>query len=93
MSCASATQTLACVAATINGRASESRKAVARLIGKLKSVGSSGAGLSLKEGSPEGGARAEADDVGGVDGLGCPNWRGGGMLARGAVGAVDSLGS
>ena len=46
VSSASATQTLACAAATISGRASESRKAVARLIGKRRSVGSSGAGLS-----------------------------------------------
>ena len=43
MSCASATQTLAWAAATISGRASESRKAVARLIGKRRSVCSSGA--------------------------------------------------
>ena len=52
MSCASATQTLAWAAATISGRASESRKAVARLIGKPTSVGSSGARLSLANGSP-----------------------------------------
>src|SRR5277367_684909 len=37
---ASATQTLACAAATISGRASESRNAVARLIGNRTSVGS-----------------------------------------------------
>ena len=46
VSSASATQTLACAAATISGRASESRNAVARLIGKRRSVGSNGAGLS-----------------------------------------------
>ena len=57
VSCASATQTLAWAAATISGRASESRKAVARLIGKPKSVGSSGAGLSRANGSPAGGGR------------------------------------
>ena len=60
VSWASATHTLACAAATISGRASESRKAVARLIGKRRSVGSSGAGLSLKDRSPAPGARAEA---------------------------------
>ena len=47
MSCASATHTLAWAAATISGRASESRKAVARLIGKRRSVGSSGACFSF----------------------------------------------
>ncbi len=47
MSCASATQTLAWAAATTSGRASESRKAVARLIGKERSVGSSGANFSF----------------------------------------------
>ena len=36
VSSASATQTLACAAATISGRASQSREAVARLIGKPK---------------------------------------------------------
>src|SRR5438128_1239730 len=45
---ASATQTPACAAATISGRASERRKAVARLIGNWRSVGSSGAGLSVR---------------------------------------------
>ena len=55
MSWASATQTLAWAAATISGRASESRKAVARLIGKRKSVGSSGAALSFIELSTSGG--------------------------------------
>ena len=49
VSSASATQTLACAAATISGRASESRRAVARLIGKRRSVGSSGAALSFSE--------------------------------------------
>ena len=55
VSWASATQTLAWAAATISGRASESRKAVARLIGKRRSVGSSGAGLSFSEVSTSGG--------------------------------------
>src|SRR5215472_4390260 len=45
---ASATQTPACAAATIKGRASARRKAVARLIGNLRSVDSSGAGLSRR---------------------------------------------
>ena len=45
---ASATQTPACAAATISGRASESRSAVARLIGNRRSVGSSGAGFSVR---------------------------------------------
>src|SRR5436305_15003331 len=44
---ASAIQTLACAAATISGRASESRRAVARLIGKRRSVGSRGVGFRL----------------------------------------------
>ncbi len=48
MSCASATHTLACAVATISGRASESRSAVARLIGNMKSDDSCGAGLSLR---------------------------------------------
>ncbi len=48
VSSASATQTLACAAATISGRASESRRAVARLIGKRRSVGSNGGALRLK---------------------------------------------
>ncbi len=47
MSCASATHTLDWAAATISGRASESRRAVARLIGKRRSVGSSGACFSF----------------------------------------------
>src|SRR5262245_55715932 len=47
VSSASATQTLAWAAATISGRASESRRAVARLIGKRRSVGSTGAGFSV----------------------------------------------
>src|SRR6185437_6550038 len=47
VSCASATQTLACAAAIISGRASESRSAVARLIGNRRSVGTSGAALSV----------------------------------------------
>ena len=54
MSSASATQTLACAAATISGRASESRSAVARLIGKRRSVGSNGAGLSVGGGQGRG---------------------------------------
>ena len=64
VSCASATQTLAWAAATISGRASESRKAVARLIGKPTSFGCSGALLSLANGSP---ACAGAADNGAVD--------------------------
>ncbi|HEV3165993.1 MAG TPA: hypothetical protein VGZ22_18340 [Isosphaeraceae bacterium] len=48
LSSASATQTLACVAATTSGLASESRSAVARLMGKWRSVVSVGAGLSLR---------------------------------------------
>src|SRR4051812_49263078 len=47
VSSASATQTLACAAATISGRASESRSAVARLIGNRRSVGIIGAGLNF----------------------------------------------
>src|SRR5271155_5044768 len=47
VSCASATQTLAWAAATINGRASLSRSAVARLIGNPTSVDSRGAFLSF----------------------------------------------
>ena len=47
VSCASATHTLACAAATISGRASERRNEVARLIGKRRSAGSSGAGLMV----------------------------------------------
>src|SRR5436305_1940056 len=46
VSSASATQTPAWAAATISGRASESRSAVARLIGNARSVGRTGAGLS-----------------------------------------------
>src|SRR5262249_51356586 len=42
---ASATHVLACAVATISGRASASRSAVARLIGKRKSLGPTGAGL------------------------------------------------
>src|SRR5437763_11259877 len=48
VSSASATQTLACAAATISGRASERRRAVARLIGNRRSVGAVGAGFSLR---------------------------------------------
>src|SRR4051794_12385176 len=48
VSSASATHTLACAAATTSGLASESRRAVARLIGKQTSVGSRGAGFSFK---------------------------------------------
>src|SRR5271170_937720 len=93
VSCASATQTLAWAAATISGRASESRKAVARLIGKPTSVDSKGARLSLATrslvaGVTAGSAGAERTD----SGLCCPNGRGGGIVARGAVGAFDSLG-
>ena len=47
VSSASAIQVLACAAATIRGRASESRRAVARLIGNRRSVGSNGAALSV----------------------------------------------
>src|SRR5512135_2452653 len=47
VSSASATQVLACAAATISGRASESRRAVARLIGNRKSVGANGVACSL----------------------------------------------
>ena len=47
VSSASATQTLACAAATTSGRASESRSAAARLIGNRRSVASNGAGFSL----------------------------------------------
>ena len=43
VSSASATHARACAAATISGRASESRSAVARLIGKRRSPGASGA--------------------------------------------------
>ena len=73
VSSASATQTLACAAATISGRASESRRAVARLIGKRRSVGSSGAGFSVKPGgegmgpiaaAPPPGAGARAGGIG-----------------------------
>ena len=69
VSCASATQTLAWAAATISGRASESRKAVARLIGNRRSVGSSGAGLSFKESRSPDDAPARAE-VGEGDWLG-----------------------
>src|SRR3954470_12526625 len=55
VSSASDTQTLACAAATTSGRASESRSAVARLIGNRRSVSAIGAGRSR---SPV--ARAEA---------------------------------
>ena len=44
---ASATQTLDCAMATINGRASESLKAAAKLIGKRMSAVSNGAGFSF----------------------------------------------
>ena len=73
VSSASATQTLACAAATISGRASESRRAVARLIGKRRSVGSSGAGFSFRPvarglapvaAAPPPGARGEAGGIG-----------------------------
>ncbi len=47
VSSASATHTLACAAAITSGRASESRNAVARLIGNRRSVGANGAGLRL----------------------------------------------
>src|SRR5262249_33076709 len=57
---ASATQTLACAAATISGRASASRNAVARLIGKRTSVGSVGASLSFRP----------SIRPGGIDGIG-----------------------
>src|SRR5690349_2048662 len=48
VSSASAIQTLACAAATTSGRASESRKAVARLIGNRRSVGNIGVGLNRR---------------------------------------------
>src|SRR4051794_4572819 len=46
-SSASATQTRAWAAATIRGRASDSRSAVARLIGNRRSFGAKGAASSL----------------------------------------------
>ena len=58
VSWASATQTLACAAATISGRASESRRAVARLIGKRRSVA-----LQRRLG-----LRLDPDRVGGIGG-------------------------
>src|SRR4051812_35444574 len=48
VSSASAIHVLAWAAATTSGRASERRRAVARLIGNRTSVGSRGAGLSVK---------------------------------------------
>ena len=51
---ASAAQTRACAAATISGRASESRSAVARLIGNRTSVGSSRRGIELHVGRQRG---------------------------------------
>ena len=61
VSCASATHTLAWAAATIRGLASESRKAVARLIGNSRSEGSSGAGLSCNVRSAELESKAAGD--------------------------------
>src|SRR5690349_8539098 len=48
VSSASATQTLACAAATTSGRASDSRSAVARLIGNRRSVETIGAGFKRR---------------------------------------------
>src|SRR3954453_20481020 len=62
VSSASATHTRACAAATISGRASERRSAVARLIGKRRSVGANGGALSL--GVVASGERGVADDAG-----------------------------
>src|SRR5512135_2483143 len=77
VSSASATQTLAWAAATISGRASASRNAVARLIGNRRSVGAVGAGRSVRPTA---------------SGFGLPDVRGesGG---DGAVGAVEAGGS
>ena len=67
VSSASATHTLACAAATISGRASLSLSAVARLIGKRRSVDSSGAALSLKVwSSPTVGAERSASAASGA---------------------------
>jgi len=52
----------------IRGRASESRNAVARLIGKGRSVGSSGAGFSLRPRSLPAGEGAGTGGVEGDDG-------------------------
>src|SRR3954469_21359125 len=52
VSSASDTQTLACAAAMISGRASESRSAVARLIGNGRSVASRGAGPRFRFKAP-----------------------------------------
>src|SRR5689334_19462892 len=78
VSSASATQTRACAAATISGRASESRKAVARLIGKRTSVSSNGAKLSC--------GRVARGEGGVAVGALAPGVRAGGAGLDGTVG-------
>ena len=107
VSCASATQTLAWAAATISGRASESRRAVARLIGKRRSVGSSGAGFSFKSiARDEGGSRDDRRarcsgrrghrrrqaTVGTADRVGCPSDSTAGVDGRRPAAIAASLG-
>ena len=82
VSCASATQTLAWAAATISGRASESRRAVARLIGKRRSVDSSGAGFSFR-------STARGED--GPSTTGRPGRRSGRRWRRQGLGAAQVL--
>src|SRR4051812_47804504 len=94
---ASANQTLACAAATIRGRASESRRAVARVIGKRKSVGANGAALSFRlvargdgavaVGPRARGVRAVVDGRGGkAGGKAWTSWIAVGMTAGGSLG-------
>ena len=79
VSWASATQTLACAAATMSGLASESRSAVARLIGNLTSPGTSCAGSrsAVEARSPEGVV------------VGAGRWFGGAGGRGGVLGAVE----
>src|SRR3954453_2647635 len=72
VSSASATQVRAWAAATTSGRASESRSAVARLIGNRRSPGANGAGLSVGwaargEGPGVRGTRDPAPGIGGCE--------------------------
>src|SRR5215469_4676398 len=84
VSCASATQTPACAAATTSGRASESLRAAAKLIGSGTSVASKGAGLSAIPRSSRGGA-GRGIGIGKGDGEAGPPWVGADATAGGAV--------
>src|SRR5690349_19389086 len=95
-SSASATQTLACAAATTSGRASVSRRAVARLIGKRRSVGSRGARfivipapsrLVLAVAAPLSGRRGALGEIGKAGGKARAPWTSTGGIAGGGAGA------